>query len=110
MAQRKIPYLKVVEPPENPKQLKKAERKVRWKKWEGAVSILILAVLAICGTYLLLDNKTYGTAREAASYTKEISDTSNYVQFASVDPADADQDADDRSKGECICRGRQRRK
>lgn len=31
MAQRKIPYLKVVEPPENPKQLKKAERKVRWK-------------------------------------------------------------------------------
>ena len=80
--QRKIPYLKVVEPPENPKQLKKAERKVRWKKWEGAVSILILAVLAICGTYLLLDNKTYGTAREAASYTKEISDTSNYVQFA----------------------------
>ena len=57
MAQRKIPYLKVVEPPENPKQLKKAERKVRWKKWEGAVSILILAVLAICGTYLLLDNK-----------------------------------------------------
>ena len=82
MAQRKIPYLKVVEPPENPKQLKKAERKVRWKKWEGAVSILILAVLAICGTYLLLDNKTYGTAREAASYTKEISDTSNYVQFA----------------------------
>ena len=82
IAQRKIPYLKVVEPPENPKQLKKAERKVRWKKWEGAVSILILAVLAICGTYLLLDNKTYGTAREAASYTKEISDTSNYVQFA----------------------------
>ena len=40
MAQRKIPYLKVVEPPENPKQLKKAERKVRWllhlflKYWE----------------------------------------------------------------------------
>ena len=42
----------------------------------------MLGVLAICGTYLLLDNKTYGTAREAASYTKEISDTSNYVQFA----------------------------
>lgn len=82
MAQRKIPYLKVVEPPENKKQLKKAQRKIRWKKWQGAVSVLVLGVLAICGTYLLLDNKTYGTAREAASYTKEISDTSNYVQFA----------------------------
>ena len=44
MAQRKIPYLKVVEPPENPKQLKKAERKVRWKKWEGAVSIFALGL------------------------------------------------------------------
>lgn len=82
MAQKKIPYLRVVEPPEDPKEVKKKVRRLHKEKVKDILAIVILAALAVCGTYLLLKNQTYGRARSASSYTNDISDTNSYVQFA----------------------------
>ncbi len=54
---------------------------MRWRRKE-LLTYIILIAMAICGTYLLLDSKTYGTVRKADSYAKDLSDTNNYVQFA----------------------------
>ena len=82
MAQKKIPYLRVVEPPEDPKEVKKKVRRLHKEKVKDILAIVILAALAVCGTYLLLKNQTYDRARSASSYTNDISDTNSYVQFA----------------------------
>lgn len=82
MTQKKAPYLKLVKPPDDLKALRKKIRKFRRRKAESVLVFVILLALAVCGTYLLMKNQTYGQAREAASYTKEISDTSSYVKFA----------------------------
>ena len=44
--------------------------------------IAVLLLLAVCGTYLLMKNQSYGRARTAAQYSADISDTSSYAQFA----------------------------
>lgn len=82
MAQKKTPYLKLVKPPDNVKEIKKKTRKINRKKAEQMLSIAILAILAICGTWLLMKNQTYGQARKASGYTNELSDTNSYARFA----------------------------
>ena len=76
MAQKKTPYLKLV------KEIKKKTRKINRKKAEQMLSIAILVILAICGTWLLMKNQTYGQARKASGYTNELSDTNSYARFA----------------------------
>ena len=82
MAQKKTPYLKLVKPPDNVKEIKKKTRKINRKKAEQMLSIAILVILAICGTWLLMKNQTYGQARKASGYTNELSDTNSYARFA----------------------------
>lgn len=82
MAQKKTPYLKLVQPPDDVKEIKKKTRRINRKKAERVLSILILVILAICGTWLLVKNQTYGQARKASGYTKELSDTNNFARFA----------------------------
>ena len=82
MAQKKIPYLQVVKPPEDMKEVKKKARKFRGEKLKRMLVPVILAALAVCGTYLLLDNEAYGQARTAAGYKSELSDTNSYARFS----------------------------
>ena len=82
MTQKKTPYLRLVKPPDNVKEIKKNHRKIRRKKTEQILSIAILAVLAVCGTWLLMKNQTYGQARKASGYTNELSDTNSYARFS----------------------------
>ena len=82
MAQKKTPYLKLVHPPDDVKEIKKKTRRINRKKAERVLSILILVILAICGTWLLMKNQTYGQARKASGYTKELSDTNDFARFA----------------------------
>ena len=81
MAQKKIPYLKLGEPPEDIREVRKKERKIKRKKAEKILVTAVLAALAVCGTYLLLKNETYGQARKASGYTNEISDSNSYIRF-----------------------------
>ena len=81
MAQKKIPYLKLVEPPEDIREVRKKGRKIKRKKAEKILVTSVLAALAVCGTYLLLKNETYGQARKASGYTNEISDSNSYIRF-----------------------------
>lgn len=82
MAQKKTPYLRLVKPPDNVKEIRKKIRKFHRKKAEQILSIAILVVLAVCGTWLLMKNQTYGQARKASGYTNELSDTNSYARFS----------------------------
>lgn len=82
MARKKIPYLRIVEPPEDPAEVKRKIRRFRTQKMIDILAIAVLAALAVCGTYLLLKNQTYDRVRSASTYDNDISDTNSYVQFA----------------------------
>ena len=82
MAQKKKTSFKILTAPEDLSEIKHKIRKVRLAKIRRVLTLLILISLAVCGTYLLLDNQTYARARTAAEYPIDISDTSSYAQFA----------------------------
>ena len=82
MAQKKKTSFKNLTAPEDLSEIKHKIRKVRLAKIRRVLTLLILISLAVCGTYLLLDNQTYARARTAAEYPIDISDTSSYAQFA----------------------------
>ena len=82
MAQKKIPYLHVVEPPDDLEEVRKKTKKFRGEKVRKILVLIILAALAVCGTYLLVDNQSYGQARTAAGYANGLSDTNSYAQFS----------------------------
>lgn len=82
MAQKKKTSFKILTAPEDLSEIKHKMRKVRLAKMRRVLTLLILISLAVCGTYLLLDNQTYARARTAAEYPIDISDTSSYAQFA----------------------------
>lgn len=82
MAQKKKTSFKILTAPEDLSEIKHKMRKVRLAKIRRVLTLLILISLAVCGTYLLLDNQTYARARTAAEYPIDISDTSSYAQFA----------------------------
>lgn len=81
MSQKKK-YFKILSPPEDLKALKKKVRWVRFRKIRRLTANIVLAALAVCGTYLLLDTQTYGEVRTAAEYEANTSDSSSYVQFS----------------------------
>lgn len=82
MSKRKIPYLKIVQPAEDLKNVRKRIFRIRGEKVRKVLVVIILAALAVCGTWLLLENQSYGKARKESSYVNEISDTNNYAAFA----------------------------
>lgn len=82
MAQKKTSYLRLVKPPDNLKEIKKKARRIHRKKAEQILSMAILVILAVCGTWLLMKNETYSQARKASAYTNELSDTNSYARFS----------------------------
>ena len=55
MAQKKTSNLRLVKPPDNVKEIKKKIRRIHRKKAEQILSIAILVILAVCGTWLLTE-------------------------------------------------------
>lgn len=82
MAQKKNPHLKVVETPQNMAEIKKQAGRFRREKVRKILAAVVLAALAVCGTYLLLKNQSYGHARTAAGYDNNTSDSNRYAHFA----------------------------
>ena len=82
MTQKKKPYLRILTPPDDLSEIMKKVHRFRYAKVRRILVVIILVILAICGTYLLMKNQVYGTARISAQYAADISDTSNYAQFA----------------------------
>ena len=82
MARKKMSNLQVVKTRDDRKALRQRERRIKRRRRKELLTYIILIAMAICGTYLLLDSKTYGTVRKADSYAKDLSDRNNYVQFA----------------------------
>ena len=82
MTQKKKPYLRILTPPDDLSGMMKKVRRFRYEKMRRILGIDILILLAVCGTYLLLDNQAYSKARISAQYSSDISDTSRYAQFA----------------------------
>lgn len=82
MAQKKNPHLKIVQPPQDLEDIKKQTGKLRREKIRKILIVAVLIILAVCGTYLLLKNQSYGQARTAAGYENNTSDSNRYVHFA----------------------------
>ncbi len=82
MTQKKKPYLKILTPPDDLREVKRKMRRLRREKARRILSTLVMIFLAACGTYLLLKTQTYGLARIASQYPSDVSDTSSYAQFA----------------------------
>lgn len=82
MTQKKNPHLKIVKPPEDLEEIKKQTGRLRREKIRRILIMVVIILLAVCGTYLLLKNQSYGQARLAAEYENDISDSNNYASFA----------------------------
>ena len=82
MTQKKKPYLRILTPPDDLSGIMKKVRRFRYEKMRRILVTVILILLAVCGTYLLLNNQAYSKARTSAQYSSDISDTSRYAQFA----------------------------
>ena len=65
MTQKKNPHLKIVQPPEDLEEIKKRTGRFRREKARRILATAVLIILAVCGTYLLLKNQSYGQARLA---------------------------------------------
>ena len=82
MAQKKKIPFKILTPPDDLSEIKHKVWKFRFEKVRRVSVLLVLIILAACGTYLLLKNQTYTRARVSEEYPSNISDTSSYAQFA----------------------------
>jgi len=82
MTQKKNPHLKIVKPPEDLEEIKKQTGRLRREKVRRILVMAVIIILAVCGTYLLLKNQSYGQARLATEYKNDISDSNNYASFA----------------------------
>lgn len=81
MAQKKASYLRVVEPPKNNREVKKKVRRVRMRNVQNIIVTCLLLALALCGTYLLLNNQTYSKVKKSSGIENNLSDTNNYRRF-----------------------------
>ena len=64
MARKKMSNLQVVKTQDDRKALRQRERRIKRRRRKELLTYIILIAMAICGTYLLLDSKTYGTVRK----------------------------------------------
>ena len=81
MTQKKNPHLKIVKPPEDLEEIKKQTGRLRREKVRRILVMAVIIILALCGTYLLLKNQSYGQARLATEYKNDISDFEQLCQF-----------------------------
>ena len=58
MTQKKKPYLRILTPPDDLSEIMKKVRRFRHAKVRRILVILILVILAVCGTYLLMKNQS----------------------------------------------------
>ncbi|HJA12829.1 MAG TPA: hypothetical protein H9799_07780 [Candidatus Mediterraneibacter merdipullorum] len=82
MAQKKKPYLRILKAPDDLSEIVKKVRRFRRAKIRRVLVVAVLLILAVCGTYLLMKNQSYGHARISSEYESDISDPSGYAQFA----------------------------
>ena len=82
MTQKKKGYLRILTPPDDLGSLVKALRRLQFDRIRGILTYIILIMLCLCGTWLLLQNRTYGRARTSDQYPSGTTDSSGYVQFA----------------------------
>ena len=54
MTQKKKPYLRILTPPDDLSEIVKKIRRLRHEKIRRILVIVILLLLAVCGTYLLM--------------------------------------------------------
>ena len=67
MTQKRKPYLRILTHPEDLSGIMKKVRRIRYEKARKILVIAVLLLLAVCGTYLLMKNQSYGRARTAHS-------------------------------------------
>ena len=82
MSQKKKSQFRLLTPPEDLSEIKHKVLKFRLTKIRRALVFLVLLFLAVCGTFLLLDNLTYTSVRTASAYPGDRTDSSGYAQFA----------------------------
>ena len=82
MSQKKKTQFKILTPPEDLSEIKHKVRHFRFAKIRRMLVPLVLIFLAVCGTWLMLDNQTYTRARTASEYPGDRTDSSSYAQFA----------------------------
>lgn len=82
MAQKKKKKFKILTPPDDPNEIKSKIHRLRLEKVRRKLVPAVLILLAVCGTYLLIKNQTYGQARTDSAYVGNTSDMNNYCQFA----------------------------
>ena len=82
MTQKKKGYLRLLTPPEDLSGLMKMIRGLQLNNAKNILIYLILIILIICGTVLLLQNRTYGRMRTSDQYPSETTDSSRYERFS----------------------------
>lgn len=82
MTQKKKGYLRLLTPPEDLSGLMKMIRGLQLNNAKNILIYLILIILIICGTVLLLQNRTYGRMRTSDQYPSKTTDSSRYERFA----------------------------
>ena len=82
MTQKKKGYLRLLTPPDDLGNLMKIIRRMQLARLGRFLSFAVLVLLALCGTWLLLQNQTYGRARTSDQYPSGTTDSSRYEQFA----------------------------
>lgn len=82
MSQKKKTQFKILPPPEDLSEIKHKTWEIRLTKVRRLLVPFVLVFLAVCGTFLLLDNQTYARARTAAEYPGDRTSSSSYAQFA----------------------------
>lgn len=82
MAQKKKKKFKILTPPDDLSEIKSTIHRLRLEKIQKKLVPAVLILLAVCGTYLLMKNQTYGQARTDSTYAGNTSDMNNYCQFA----------------------------
>ena len=82
MTQKKKGYLRLLTPPDDLGNLMKIIRRMQLARLGRFLSFAVLVLLALCGTWLLLQNQTYGRARTSDQYPSGTTDSSRYRQFS----------------------------
>lgn len=82
MTQKKKTRFKILLPPDDLSEIKNRIRKLYFQKAQRISVIVVLVLLAVCGTYILMKNQTYGKVHTSSQYLTNLSDSSNYASFS----------------------------
>lgn len=82
MTQKKKTRFKILMPPDDLGEIKSRIRKLQFYKFRKIAVVLILVLLAVCGTYILMKNQVYGKVHTSSQYLTNLTDSSNYACFS----------------------------